>query len=107
VIMQLEQIGAPAAAAKVSSEERPTAADISQDAQWVAVRTTRRVVFYRTADLISGRWLEAFRTDVSGLREPRGEGIAFGAGGTLFLVGEGGAFSAAGTLARLECTMNR
>ena len=107
VIMQLEQIGAPAAAAKVSSEERPTAADISQDAQWVAVRTTRRVAFYRTADLISGRWLEAFRTDVSGLREPRGEGIAFGAGGTLFLVGEGGAFSAAGTFARLECTMNR
>src|SRR5919106_2970504 len=41
VIMQLEQIGAPAAAAKVSSEERPTAADISHDAQWVAVRTTR------------------------------------------------------------------
>ena len=107
VIMQLERIGAPAGSGKVSSEDRPTAADISPDAQWVAVRTTRRVVFYRSADLMSGRWLEAFRTDVSGLREPRGEGIAFGAEGTLFMVGEGGVLSDAGTFARLECTMNR
>jgi hypothetical protein len=105
-IMQLEQVGAPAATAKVSAQERPTAADVSQDAQWVAVRTTHRVVFYRTADLISGRWREAFRTDVISLQEPRGEGITFGAGGTVFLVGEGGAFSATGTFARLECTMN-
>jgi hypothetical protein len=105
-IMQLERVGAPAATAKVSAQERPTAADVSQDAQWVAVRTTHRVVFYRTADLISGRWREAFRTDVSSLREPRGEGIAFGAGGTIFLVGEGGGFSSPGTFARLACTMN-
>ncbi len=107
VIMQLEQIGAPAASGKVSSEDRPTAAEMSPDAQWVVVRTTRRVVFYRSADLISGRWLEAFRTDVSGLREPRGEGIAFGAAGTLFLVGEGGVFAGAGTFARLECMINK
>jgi hypothetical protein len=105
-IMPLEQVGAVAAAAKVSSRERPTAADLSQDGNWVAVRTTHSVVFYRTADLISGRWRDAFRTDVSSLREPRGEGITFGAGGTVFLVGEGGAFSRSGTFARLDCTMN-
>ena len=104
-IMPLEQVGAVAAAAKVSSRERPTAADLSQDGNWIAVRTTHSVVFYRTADLISGRWRDAFRTDVSSLREPRGEGITFGAGGTVFLVGEGGAFSRSGTFARLDCTM--
>jgi hypothetical protein len=105
-IMQLEQVGAVAAAAKVSSRQRPTAADLSHDGNWVAVRTTHSVVFYRTADLISGSWRDAFRTDVSSLRERRGEGIAFGADGTVFLVGEGGIFSRSGTFARLDCTMN-
>lgn len=104
--MQLERVGEPAGGAKVDDRDRPTAADASQDGQWVAVRTTHRVVFYRAVDLTAGRWREAFRTDVSSLKEPRGEGITFGADGTVILVGEGG-FSGPGTFARLLCTLNR
>lgn len=103
---QLERIGAPATGTKVETKDRPTAADASQDGQWIAVRTTHAVVFYRTADLISGRWREAFRTDVTSLREPRGEGITFAQQETVVLVGEGGGFSRPGTFARLACTLN-
>jgi hypothetical protein len=105
-IMRLERVGAPATDAKtVDSAERPTAADASQDGQWVAVRTTRFLTFYRTADLIAGRWREMFRTDLSKLREPRGEGIAFAADGAVVLVGEGGVLAGSGTFARITCTL--
>ena len=106
--VQLQRIGAPATdAKKIDAKDRPTAADVSPDGMWVAVRTTHRVVFYRTADLVAGRWREAFRTDVSSLKEPRGEGITFAADGTVVLVGEGGGLSAPGTFARLTCTFPR
>jgi hypothetical protein len=107
--MALERIGAPPPEtdAKVDAADRPTAAAVSQDGHWVALRTTDRVVFFRASDLISGQWREAFRTDVRSLREPRGEGLTFGADGTVFLVGEGGGFSRPGTLARLDCTLDR
>jgi hypothetical protein len=103
---RLERVGTASTAAKVDARDRPTAADVSLDGRWVAVRTIDRVVVYRTADLTSGRWREAFRTDVSGLREPRGEGLAFAADGSIFLVGEGGGASSPGTFARLACTLN-
>jgi hypothetical protein len=101
----LEHVGT-ATGAKVDATDRPTAADVSLDGRWVAVRTIDRVVVYRTADLTSGRWREAFRTEVSGLREPRGEGLAFAADGSIVLVGEGGGASSPGTFARLACTLN-
>jgi len=104
--LQLERVGTPMIdAKKVDAKDRPTAADASPDGRWVAVRTTHHVLFYRTADLIAGRSREAFRTDVSGLKEPRGEGITFAANGTVVLVGEGGGLSAPGTFARLTCTL--
>jgi hypothetical protein len=109
-IVRLERVGVPATGAteaKVAGRDRPTSADVSHDGQWVAVRTTHVVVFYRTTDLISGRWREAFRADVSSLKEPRGEGITFAADGTVYLLGEGGGFSRPGTFARLECTLSR
>jgi hypothetical protein len=62
------------------------------------------VTFYRTEDLIAGRWRDAFRTDLRALREPRGEGIAFGANGIVFLLGEGGGLGSPGTFARMTCT---
>jgi len=103
---RLERVGTASTAAKVDAGDRPTAADVSPDGRWVAVRTIDRVVVYRTADLTSGRWREAFRTDVSGLREPRGEGLAFAADGSIYLVGEGGGASSPGTFARLACTLS-
>lgn len=106
--MQLQRVGTPMIdAKKVDAKDRPTAADVSRDGTWVAVRTTHQVRFYRTADLIAGRWREAFRTDLGGLKEPRGEGITFAADGLVVLVGEGGGLSAPGTFARLSCTFPR
>jgi hypothetical protein len=99
----LERTGAPIAERGAEAKDRPTAADSSRDGRWIAVRTTHRVAFYRTADLTAGRWREAFRVDVSGMREPRGEGITFEPHGVV-LVGEGGGSSRPGTFARLACT---
>jgi hypothetical protein len=106
-VMPLERVGAPRGAGKVDPDDRVTAADISSDGQWVAVRTTRYVAFYRAADLLAGRWKEAFRTDLGRLREPRGEGITFGRDGTVFLVGEGERAGDSGTFARLACKFSR
>lgn len=55
--------------------------------------------------LIAGRWREAFRTDLAGLDEPRGEGVTFAGDNTLVVVGEaGGVLRGPGTFARLRCT---
>ena len=105
-VVQLERVGEPLAQ-KPDSTDRPTSADVSHDGQWVAVRTTAYVAFYAAGDLTAGRWKEAFRTDVSSLGEPRGEGVTFGRDGSVFLVGEGGALRNSGTFARLACSFDR
>jgi hypothetical protein len=106
--VQLARVGAPLIdARKVDPKDRPTAADVSPDGAWVAIRTTDHVVFHRTEDVVAGRWREAFRADVAGLKEPRGEGITFAPDGTVVLVGEGGGLSVPGTFARLTCTFPR
>jgi hypothetical protein len=102
----LARIGVRLPEDNVRGRDRPTAADVSADGRWVVMRTTHYVAFYRTSDLISGRWHEASRVDVRGLGEPRGEGVAFAADG-LVLVGEGGGSSRPGTFARLACTFPR
>jgi hypothetical protein len=103
--VRLERVGEPVATANVDAGDRPTGADVSPNGEWVAVRTTRWVALYQASDLTAGRWRETARTDVSGLREPRGEGVTFGENGTLFLLGEGGLFSSRGSFARLDCTL--
>jgi hypothetical protein len=102
---QLERVGEPAIAGRTDPKDRPTGAGVSPDGQWVAVRTSSRIAFYRTGDLVAGRWREASRVTLESLREPQGEGIAFAEGGAVFLVGEGGGLSRAGTFARLTCTL--
>jgi hypothetical protein len=107
-MLQLQRIGEPIGGPKIEAKDRPTAADASPDGQWVAMRTTHWIAFYRTTDLIAGRWREAFRTDVSGLDEPRGEGVTFAGNDTIILVGEaGGLLRGRGTFARLACTLSR
>jgi hypothetical protein len=105
VRVRLERVGDAVATSRIDAKDRPTAADMSHDGKWVAVRTTHWVAFYRAADLTAGRWREAFRTDVSRLREPRGEGITFAGNGSVVLVGEGGFASSRGSFARLACTL--
>lgn len=103
----LQRIGDPLAAGKVDAEDRPTSADASPDGRWVAVRTTHHVRFFRTTDLLAGRWSEAFRVDLTDLDEPRGEGITFATNSELILVGEGagGLSRRPGTFAALACTL--
>jgi hypothetical protein len=104
--LSLQRIGGPIAGEKVDAKDRPTGADASPDGQWVAVRTTHWVAFYRTADLISGNWREASRTDLSRLGERRGEGVTFDGTEAVVLVGEaGGPLRGSGTFARLACTL--
>lgn len=99
----LERIGTPLFDKGAKAKDRPTAADVSRDGRRAAVRTTQYVSFYRADDLMAGRWRETSRLDVSGLGEPRGEGIAFVENG-MVLVGEGGGGSRPGTFTRLACT---
>ena len=104
--MRLERVGAPV---KVDSarDTRITDGAISPDGQWAALRTASSVTFYRTADLFAGRWSAVTRVDLSSLKERQGEGIALGAGNTIFLAGEGGGKSGSGTFARLTCAPNQ
>ena len=106
--MQLQRVGEPLAGGRVDAKDRLTAADISQNGEWVAVRTTHYVTFYRTTDLIAGRWRQAARFDVTGLGERRGEGLAFAAKDIVVLVGEGGGLTRnPGTFATLACSLTR
>lgn len=100
---RLERVGKHSATGRVRAEDRPTAADVSPDGRWAAVRTTRHVTFYRTGDLLAGGWKGAFRVGLGDLGEPRGEGIALGSGGSVFLLGEGAGRFRGGTFARLTC----
>jgi hypothetical protein len=104
--VRLERIG-EALSARAGEDDRITGAAVSADDRWLALRTHDSIRFFQLADATNGRWREAGRMDVRALREPQGEGIAFGPEGSVYLVGEGGKGSAAGTLARLECTLPR
>jgi len=81
---------------------RVTDADASADGNWVVLRTNNEVLFYRTRELLAGGRPEPQRFNVRALREPQGEGVAFGADGVVYLTGEG---NRGGTLASLRCTL--
>jgi hypothetical protein len=105
--MPLQRVGEPLAG-RVDAKDRPTAADVSHSGEWVAVRTTHYVTFYRTTDLIAGRWRQAARFDLTQLGERRGEGLTFAAKDIVVLVGEGGGLiRSPGTFATLACELTR
>ena len=79
-----------------------TDAGTSPDGSQLAVRTGHELVFYRTADVIAGRTTPVSTTDLRGLDEPQGEGVAIGTGGSVYLASEGG--SSGGTLRTLRCS---
>ena len=82
-----------------------TGASISADGEWTAVRSNDALLIYRTKELTSGKGEPAHRVDLRALREPQGEGVAFGAGGIIYLTGEGAA-QKGGTLAALRCALD-
>jgi hypothetical protein len=71
----------------------------------VALRTHEAITFYAAEEFVAGKIREVFQYDVTPLGEPQGEGVAFSAGGEIWLTGEGGGNSRPGTLARLDCTL--
>jgi len=82
-----------------------TDAEASADGSWIAVRAKDQVVFYRTDALLHGDVEHGTAVPVAEFTEPQGEGIAFGAGSTVYLAGEGGGKGAPGTFLRLECSL--
>jgi hypothetical protein len=99
----LERVGQPAGPGKPSGNDRITDGAISPDGAWVVLRTNRRLSFYRTKELIHGKWQEAGRVDLRQQREPQGEGVAIGQNGAVYLVSEGGGKQRPGTFSRLTC----
>jgi hypothetical protein len=101
--VRLERVGKPREPGKPDQQTRITDGAVSQDGEWVVLRSSAALTFYRASELLSGSWREAGRTNLESLGEPQGEGVAFGDRNTIYLVGEGGGRSRPGTFARLTC----
>ena len=101
--MRLERVGKPLISRKAEERDRITDGSVSPDGKWVALRTHAFLIFFRSADFFSGQWRDATRLDLRPLGEPQGEGVTFGDGGAMYLVGEGGGKGRPGTFARVSC----
>jgi hypothetical protein len=100
--VQLERIGEPRSAKRVSNEERFTDGAVSPDGARVVLRTHDWLFFFRTPQFFAGNWREDARVNIGHVGERQGEGVAFGPGNAVYLVGEGGG-SDGGTFVRLQC----
>ena len=103
--MRLERVGQ--SRSKADAAGRITDGSVSPDGQWVVLRTKTSVAFHRTSDVLAGKLQAVSSADVTGLKEPQGEGIAVGADHAVFLAGEGGGKGQPGTFARVTCTPPR
>jgi hypothetical protein len=101
---RLERVGAAFTDGRVQQDARITGAALSPDGQWVALRTHNAVMLFRAEAFLEGSWREETRVDVSGLREPQGEGVAIAPGNMILVVGEG---ARSGTFSRLACPQIR
>jgi hypothetical protein len=99
---KLERVG-NAAGDSTDRDSRITDGAISPDGRWAALRSPNTLMFFRTSDLLAGRWHDAFRVDLKPLKEPQGEGVAIGANDTIFVAGESGGEGKGGTFARFSC----
>ena len=102
VTHQLERVGTPATK-KPAASGRITDGSVSPNGEWVVLRTSSSVIFYRAADLLAGQWREISRVDLAPLEEPQGEGIAFGNDRTVFVAGEGGGKNQPATFGHFVC----
>ena len=98
----LERLGSDGSG-KADTRNRITDRAVSPDGEWVVLRTTSALTFYRASDLFAGRWRAGTRVDLAPLKEAQGEGIALGAGNTVFLAGEGGGKGRPGSFAHFTC----
>jgi len=82
--------------------DRITDAAVSPDRVWVGLRTNARLLFFKTAALTSGNPGTPLAFDIKGLKEPQGEGLAWGDGNMLYLAGEA---QRGGTFGRVSCNL--
>ena len=104
--VRLERVGGPREPRRTAKNDQVTDGAVSPNGQWIALRTSNSMTFYRAAELLAGTWQEAGRVPLSTLREPQGEGVAFGSDTTMYLMSEGGNKKQPGAFARLTCTLN-
>ena len=102
-IMRLERVGGPLSTGRLAADARITDGATSPDGRWVVLRTHALLLFYRASEFLRGDFREAGRVDLTSLREPQGEAVAFGPSNTMYLAGEGGGKSQPGTLTILSC----
>ncbi len=98
-----ERVAGPSG--RPSADDRITDAAISPDGEWVVLRSKQALTFHRAAELLAGTWRDAGRVDLGKIAEPQGEGLTFGDGSSVYLVGEGGKKSLPGTFATLTCRL--
>jgi hypothetical protein len=89
----------------LNEKVRITGAAVSSDERWVALRSNNMLLVYTLDDFAKGG--SPVRVDLTNLKEPQGEGVAFGRGGELYLVSESGGGGAAGVLTRVRCAFIR
>jgi hypothetical protein len=82
---------------------RVTGAALSGDGRWVALRSNTMMMLFRLEDFMKGG--NPVKIDLRALKEPQGEGVAFGSAGDVYLVSEGGDDTVAGMVTRLHCAL--
>jgi hypothetical protein len=105
--LPLERVGGARDPRQPAENDRITDGAVSPDGQWIVLRSTHALTFYRAADLLAGNWREAGRVPLETLGEPQGEGVTFASNDSLYLMSEGGGRKQPGALARLACTLSR
>ena len=90
---------------RISKENWVTGASASTDGRWVVLRTPGSLTFYDAGRIAKGDFGSPLKFSVAAMKEPQGEGVAFGANGAVFLAGEGGGKKAAGTFGSLVCNL--
>jgi len=103
--VRLERIGGPRDPRAPAENDRITDGAVSPDGQWIVLRTTQALAFYRAADLLAGNWREAGRVALGSVGEPQGEGVTFASNDSVYLMSEGGGKKQPGAFARLTCTL--
>jgi hypothetical protein len=103
--VRLERVGAPRERGRPAESDRITDGAVSPDGQWIVLRSTRSLTFFRAADLLAGNWREAGRVALARVGEPQGEGVTFASDGSVYLMSEGGGKKQPGAFARLTCTL--
>jgi hypothetical protein len=92
-------------ATTIRRQTRITDAETSPDGNWVAMRTNKALLIFRSADILAGH-LSKFRyLDLGPLDEPQGEGVALSNDGDVYLAGEGGGKGLPGTFAHMKCSL--